>query len=196
LHIYDFWVIYISSSFAWRCSRKILLPFFKSNVGRQHLDVGVGTGYFPARAADTIETLTLVDLQPNCLSMASRRIPQLKNGINTILADALQPGILPSSLPPSLKSYDSISLMYLIHALPGPPGHKLQIFRYTKPYLKEKGVVFGVTVLGKDVYHNPFAISLMWLFNRLGIFDNFADGKDEILNALTSEFEEVEVEVL
>jgi ubiquinone/menaquinone biosynthesis C-methylase UbiE len=160
------------------------------------MDVGVGTGYFPARAGDIMEALTLVDLNPNCLSMASQRIPQPKNGTDTIVANALQPRMLPSSLPPSLKSYDSISLMYLIHTLPGPPGHKLQIFRNIKPYLKEKGVVFGATILGKDVYHNLFAGLLMRLYNRLGAFDNFADGKDELLKALASEFEEVKIEVI
>ena len=197
LYIYDFWVLCISSSFAWRCSTwNILIPFFKSHVGRQHLDIGVGTGYFPTKAGDTIETLTLVDLNPNCLSMASRRIPQLKNGTNTIIADALQPGMLPSSLPQSLRSYDSISLMYLIHTLPGPPGNKLQIFCNVKPYLKEKGIVFGSTILGKDVYHNLFAMLLRWVYNRIGLFDNLADGKDELLKALTSEFEKVEVEVI
>ncbi|KAN0084995.1 hypothetical protein V8E54_001462 [Elaphomyces granulatus] len=197
LYLYDFWVLCISSSFAWGCSTwNILVPFFKSHVGRRHLDVGVGTGYFPARAGDTMEALTLVDLNPSCLSMASRRIPQPKNGTKTFVADALQPRMLPSSLPPSLKSYDSISLMYLIHTLPGPPGYKLQVFRNAKPYLKEKGVVFGATVLGKDVYHNLFAMLLMWVYNRLGIFDNFGDSKEEVMKALKSEFEEVTVEVI
>ncbi|KAN0087235.1 hypothetical protein V8E54_000923, partial [Elaphomyces granulatus] len=89
------------------------------------MDVGVGTGYFPARAGDTaMEALTLVDLNHDCLSMASWRIPQLKNGTTAIVADACKPRMLPSSLPPSLKSYDSISLMYLLHTLPGPPDHK------------------------------------------------------------------------
>jgi SAM-dependent methyltransferase len=154
LYVYDFWVLYISNSFAWRCStRNILLPFFKSHVGRQHLDVGVGTGYYPARAAGNtpMEALTLVDLNPNCLSMASRRIQfprPKKNGTSTIVADALQPGILPSR---SLKSFDSISLMYLIHTLPaGPRGNKnklQQISCNVKPYLKEGGVVLVLLFL-------------------------------------------------
>src|SRR5262249_21733539 len=51
LSFYALWVLPISNPFVWRCPTKtVLVPFFRANVGRRHMDVGVGTGYFPAIA--------------------------------------------------------------------------------------------------------------------------------------------------
>lgn len=51
LKLYDWWVLGISNRYAWRCSTDaVLLPFFRQHVGRRHLDVGVGTGFYPVHA--------------------------------------------------------------------------------------------------------------------------------------------------
>ena len=50
LSIYDWLILGVFSTFVWRCPTDgILLPFFRENVSETHLDVGVGTGYFPLR---------------------------------------------------------------------------------------------------------------------------------------------------
>ncbi|PGH13221.1 hypothetical protein AJ79_03779 [Helicocarpus griseus UAMH5409] len=196
LYIYDFWVLYVSCTFAWLCStRNIILPFFRTNVGRQHLDIGVGTGFFPSRAnKDKIDQLTLVDLNPNCLSVASKRFTNPpRNGVEAYVSDTLQPEILPVEMR---RSFDSVSLMYLLHTLPGPPENKARVFGYVRPYVKKDGVVFGATILGRGVCHNWFGKLLMWVYNWTGIFDNWDDGREEFLKVMEAEFERVEAKVI
>lgn len=212
LSSYDFFVLYFSNKFVWRCPTKsVLLPFFRANAGPRHMDVGVGTGYFPAAATtrrreitssdkhdrDTIkqgedwpQKLALVDVNPKCLETASSRIAQPDRTVR-LLADVLRP------LPDPVEVFDSISFMYLLHCLSGPPREKTQrVLVNLKPYLAEQGVLFGATILGKGVRHNWIGRILMWAYNRVGLFHNYADGKDEIISALEAEFDDVEGHVI
>jgi SAM-dependent methyltransferase len=216
LFAYDFWVLYLSNTFAWRCPTKsVLLPFFRGNAGPRHMDVGVGTGYFPAEVAageaetrgkgdsdktvikrDWPQKLALVDVNPECLETASARIGR-PDRTNHLLIDVLRP-VDPGSVPVKVEEvFDSISLMYLLHCLAGPPAEKTQlVLANLKPYLSDRGTLFGATILGKGVRHNWFGRILMRYYNRIGIFNNYADGKDEILDALEKEFDDVEGHVV
>ncbi|KAF7502393.1 hypothetical protein GJ744_005859 [Endocarpon pusillum] len=197
LYIYDLWVLGLSSSFAWHCPvSAVLEPFFAANVGAHHLDVGVGTGYYPAVAmtAGTLQSLTLIDLNENALQKAARRIGH-PEATRCIVADALTPLPLVRE-DGQLERLDSISLMYLLHCLPGPVFRKAQIFSIMKMHLEDRGTLFGATILGKDVRHNWFGQALMWAYNRVGIFDNYEDGKKDFVTALHAEFEEVEAVVV
>jgi len=54
--IYDTWVLGISNTYFWKCpTASVLLPFFEMHMSRRHLDVGVGTGYFPSAALSVRE---------------------------------------------------------------------------------------------------------------------------------------------
>src|SRR5262249_36594178 len=142
LSFYDLWVLTISNTFVWRCPTKtVLVPFFRANVGRRHMDVGVGTGYFPAiamTASDpdvnkgrkevmkttvTPQSLTLVDVNPNCLAFAARRIGRPES-TRCIVADALKLSLPNSEDDGEREHFDSISLFYLLHCLPGPAAQK------------------------------------------------------------------------
>ena len=46
LSIYDLWVLGFSNTFVWRCRTSIILAFYNQHVSGNHLDVGVGTGYY------------------------------------------------------------------------------------------------------------------------------------------------------
>ncbi|KAL1962963.1 hypothetical protein VTN77DRAFT_8809 [Rasamsonia byssochlamydoides] len=213
LSFYDFFVLYFSNSFAWRCpTQSVLLPFFRDNAGPRHMDVGVGTGYFPAAITDDSsnkkkkkkseevkqdwpQKLALVDLNPKCLETAAARIGQPERTV-CLLTDVLRPLSSDQQENPA-EVFDSISLMYLLHCLAGPPGEKQRVFANLKPYLADDhGVLFGATVLGKGVRHNWVGRMLMRVYNRVGVFDNYADGKEEILQALENEFEDVEGHVV
>jgi SAM-dependent methyltransferase len=198
LHLYDLWVLNFSGRFAWRCPTvSVLEPFFNANIGAHHLDVGVGTGYFPAFAskdATKLKTLTLVDLNPNTLQTAAGRITRPER-IRCVVADALSP--LPLLQEDGTgKRFDSISLMYLIHCLPGPAASKARVFANMKGHLVEGGILFGATVLGSfdsRVKHNWFGKTLLWVYNHVGIFDNYEDNEADFVKALEANFEEVEV---
>jgi hypothetical protein len=46
LAIYDFFVLGFSNRLAWKCPASEMLTFYNEHVSANHLDVGVGTGYF------------------------------------------------------------------------------------------------------------------------------------------------------
>jgi hypothetical protein len=56
-----------------------------------------------------------------------------------------------------LSGFDSISLNYLLHCLPGNLASKSIVFERVKPLLGDGGVIFGSTILGEGVRHNPLA---------------------------------------
>lgn len=189
LSFYDLWVLSICNSFAWCCgTTSIQLPFFKMFMGHRHLDIGIGTGYYPAHAGIPEKTqMTLMDLNPNSLHFTKKRLG--RPDTQTVQADVLQP------LP--LKGvYDSISTFFLIHCLPGPLERKMVLFTNLKPFLAENGTIYGTTVLGKDVSHNFFGWVLMCIYNWRGIFSNWGDGEREIREALCKDYKQVETRVV
>jgi hypothetical protein len=46
LGIYDFLVLGLSNRLIWRCPTQRLIEHYNRHVTSNHLDVGVGTGYF------------------------------------------------------------------------------------------------------------------------------------------------------
>jgi SAM-dependent methyltransferase len=188
--IYDIWVLGITNTYIWRCSTSaILLPFFKKHKTAHHLDIGVGTGYFLKYAGfEKNAEVTLVDLNQDSLDVASKRIPELRT--KCIEHDVLKPLPIPAD-----QKFESISLMYLLHCMPGPPESKAAIFSHLKHNLADDGVLFGATVLGKGVEHNWAGRVLMRTYNQQGIFGNLDDGAEVFLKELKANFEEVEAEV-
>jgi SAM-dependent methyltransferase len=164
------------------------LPFFKQFIGKRHLDIGPGSGYYLEHGSIPEETaVTLLDLNTNSLNAAKQRLG--RPSTVTIEADVTQ------TLP--LEGvYDSISLFFLLHCLPGSLEEKMELFPALKPHLAQKGVVYGSTILGKGVQHNWFGTRLMNFYNSKGIFGNREDGEDEIRQALCKEYENVETRVV
>jgi SAM-dependent methyltransferase len=221
LHIYDFLVLAFSNTYLWHCPTKsILLPFYITNAGPKHLDIGVGTGYYasalisslnPPRPQDPpsptnpqtdreIKELVLLDLNPSCLAQAERRIaaPEL---VRCVVGDVFAP--LPLRSPAASgehepEKFDSISLFYLLHCLPGPCSSKCAVFANVAPHLKDDGAVFGATILGvgAGVRHNWLGRRVMEGYNRRGIFGNRDDNAEEFVAALGKEFANVESKVV
>ena len=50
LAIYDLLVVKLSNSFTWRCPSPVMLAQYDQLMGRRHLDVGPGTGWYLANA--------------------------------------------------------------------------------------------------------------------------------------------------
>lgn len=187
LKLYDWWVLGISNRLAWQCpTGTILLPFFRKHLGRRHLDVGVGTGFYLAHAGVSPDTqCTLMDLNENSLQAAAQR-----SGLRVTCMrhDIMQP--LP--LPPDTL-FDSISLFYLLHCLPGTIAEKEKAVIHLKAHLAPAGILYGATILGDDAGHNWFGRRLMALYNRKGIFGNKTDSPDALAAMLGRHFQQVEV---
>nr|UOK93123.1 AstB [Aspergillus stellatus] len=207
LWVYDFFVQVLTNTFWWRCStRSILVPFFIANTSARHLEVGAGTGYFlrqkvddeQRRTSSTVSTtnwpekLTLVDFHSQCMRKAASRIAHdISREPECVVANILEPLPLKRG-----EQFDSIALMYVLHCIPVPPAVKGRVVENLKEFLADDGVFFGSTVLGKGVRHNLIGMFLMWLYNYIGMFGNWDDGREEILKPIRENFEEVESEVV
>lgn len=189
LLIYDLWVLGFSNAFLWKCPTALLRSEFTKNATRNHLDVGVGTGYYPDKClSDTDRRLALLDMNSNSLEIAASRVRRFKPEIyRTNVLDKL-------NLP--CDKFDSVSLNYVLHCLPGSLREKSSLFNNILPYLNEKAVVFGSTILNDDIEIGVLAKKLMSIYNKKGIFDNLGDNVAELSSSLRKYFNDVDIRVV
>lgn len=191
LRAYDAFVLGFSNRFVWRCRSSHMLARYDRYAGSRHLDVGVGTGWFLDRCRWPVERpeITLLDLNENALSAASRRIRLYAPA--TVQANVLDPVELGD------LRVDSIAANYLFHCLPGSLEWKsATVASNLRPYLAPGGVFFGSTILGRGVAHNLLGRRLMRLYNRKGIFTNLEDDQGGLERGLASQLNDFQVEVV
>eukprot|EP01057_Protomagalhaensia_wolfi_P000783 Protomagalhaensia_wolfi_Nauph_80__782@NODE_1450_length_1524_cov_636_907744_g1121_i0_p1_GENE_NODE_1450_length_1524_cov_636_907744_g1121_i0NODE_1450_length_1524_cov_636_907744_g1121_i0_p1_ORF_typecomplete_len264_score30_44Methyltransf_23/PF13489_6/2_1e12Methyltransf_25/PF13649_6/3_1e10Methyltransf_11/PF08241_12/7_8e10Pox_MCEL/PF03291_16/3e09Methyltransf_31/PF13847_6/9e09Methyltransf_12/PF08242_12/1e07Ubie_methyltran/PF01209_18/5_1e06MTS/PF05175_14/1_7e05NodS/PF05401_11/0_0001CMAS/PF02353_20/0_0008 len=199
-YLYDLSVHSFTNPFLWKCpTNSYLVPWFNrlssfSTGPRRHLDIGVGTGYFLGKAPLTnVTELVLLDLNPNCLAAAAKRVHEAHPDLScqTVQADFLSLDPLPLT-----GKFDSISAMLLLHCLPGPPSRKAAAVARLSSWLADDGVLYGMTVLGKDVPHHILGRLWLWGLNARGVFDNYADDASALTEPLKAAFQEVRTEVV
>jgi hypothetical protein len=166
------------------------LRFFDAHVSANHLDIGVGSGYFLDHCVFPTPQprITLMDLNPMSLAYAARRIVRYRP--DTFLGNVLEP------LDPPTAGFDSISLNYLLHCLPGDMAAKAIVFDHIKPWMNAGGVCFGSTLLQGGVTRNWAAKLLMAHYNRHGVFSNRHDDVETLEAALRARFSRVEIEIV
>jgi len=76
--LYDLGLYRFISPYIWRCSTQRLLDNYVENISRNHLEIGVGSGYFLKRTlcADFLQRLVLLDLNGRCLKKSVRRLQE------------------------------------------------------------------------------------------------------------------------
>lgn len=180
LKIYDVAVLGVSNSYLWRCPTSKLVALYDRNVSERHLDVGVGSGYFLNKATWPVAQpeITLLDLNENSLTAASRRIARYAP--STIAANVFEP-------LPTRQKFRSVGLCYLLHCLPGSMAEKAPlVFDNLMQVTEPGGRIFGATILQGDAPRSAAAQALMNFYNRKGIFSNAAD-TFEALNGVLGE---------
>lgn len=188
LKIYDPWVLGFMAKATWRSPVLPGIERYRRLVGRRHLDVGPGTGYFLDEAGPFEGTeITLLDPNPNVLAHASRRLAAMHP--TTVEADVMKP--LPVDGP-----FDSAALSFVLHCLRGPMSNKAVAIRNIADVMAPDGVLFGGTVLGVAERHTLPARAFLRLFNWHGDFDNLGDTAEGLRGILEEAFETVEVEVV
>jgi SAM-dependent methyltransferase len=188
LAIYDPWVIGFMTRAVWRCPVPPVVDRYRRHLGRRHLDVGPGTGYFIEKAAPPAGTeVTLLDPNPNVLARSSHRLAALHP--ITVEADVMKP--LPVDGP-----FDSAALSFVVHCLRGPQPNRAVAIGNVANVLTPDGVLFGSTVLGIAERHTPQARAVLRAFNWHGDFDNLGDTLDGLREILDESFEAVEIDVV
>jgi SAM-dependent methyltransferase len=194
-YIYDHLTHGLYCPYVWRCSSAKLRTFFSNHIlhatasfssslssPTQHsqrptpriLDIGVGTGYSLEHAPIAEDTeVILADLNPACLEVAKSRVVKTHPGAvcEAVIADFLVPdqrGLLVELLGSS--GIDAISMMLLLHCLPGPPARKAKALEGLRHLLRPDGVIFGAAILGRGVRHSLVGKFIMLWHNLLGVF--------------------------
>ena len=187
LMVYDWAVLGFSNQFLWRCPTARLRALYDRNVSDNHLDIGVGTGYFLDKAnwPSAEPHITLVDLNPNSLDAAAKRIARYRP--EKVVANVFEP--LPLD-----RQFKSIGLSYLFHCLPGDLSQKVPaVLENAGRFLAEDGVLFGATILQGDAPRSRPAQALMNLYNAKGVFSNANDALGDLRHALDEHFTSVEI---
>jgi 2-polyprenyl-3-methyl-5-hydroxy-6-metoxy-1,4-benzoquinol methylase len=178
LKFYNFAVLFFNNKFLWKCNTSNLLQNYKNNVSKNHLDIGVGTGFYLIKTQNLLEDISLMDLNDNCLDLVESKL----SGKN-VTKHKLD--ILKDIDKNLYDKYDSIAFNYLIHCLPDN-GNKDAVFKNAAKMVKRSGVVFGSTIINE--YSNSLAIKVANKFNEKGIFDNSNDSRKNIESYIKDNF--------
>lgn len=189
LLFYDLVVLGISNKFVWQCPTQRLIEHYNRDITANHLDVGVGTGYFLDRCQFPSSTprIALMDLNTNALEFAAQRLARYQP--ERYCQNVLEPIILEA------KKFDSVGINYLLHCLPGSIEPKSIAFDYLRAMMNPNAVIFGSTLL-QGIPQNWFAKRLMGVYNSKGIFSNQDDGLEGLERSLSKRFRDVSIQVV
>jgi hypothetical protein len=188
LSLYDVLVHGLSNRIAWHCPTERLLDLYRSNLSPDHLEAGVGTGFFLDKTGDgRIDRLVLLDINRHCLDRARTRLARFK-------PELLQANLL-APLKLDERPFASVGLTYVLHCLPGRMSEKLVVVDHLRPLMQQGAVLFGATILGYGVAPNAAARALLGLYNAKGVFNNREDDLESLTDGLRQRFGQVEVEL-
>lgn len=190
LSIYDILVLGISNRFIWKCPTPRLVAHYNRHVSGNHLDVGVGTGYFLDHCRFPVPEprVALMDLNSNSLEHAAGRIARYRPEIHR--QNVLEPIVWDGKL------FDSVGVNYLLHCLPGKMASKCVVFDHLQPLMNPGAVLFGSTLLQGGVVRGWTARRLMRFYNGKGVFTNQQDDLESLREGLRQRFRDVSVDVV
>jgi 2-polyprenyl-3-methyl-5-hydroxy-6-metoxy-1,4-benzoquinol methylase len=190
LAIYDVLVLGLSNRWIWKCPTPRLLAHYDRHVSGNHLDVGVGTGYFLDRCRFPTEAprIALMDMNRDALQYAARRIARYEP--ETYVRNVLEPIDFDGA------KFDSLGVNYLLHCLPGDMATKASAFDFLSPLMNPGAIVFGSTLLQGGVERSFAAQRLMAFYNSKGIFSNAQDDLETLTRELEKRFDAVSVETV
>ena len=190
LAIYDALVLGLSNRLIWRCPTSRILALYDRHATADHLDVGVGTGWYldHCRFPVAKPRVGLLDLNASSLNAASARIARYAP--LTFQADVLKPISIVAA------RFASASLSYLLHCLPGSIAEKAVAIDHVAALLQPDAIVFGATLLSGGVPRSAIARRLMRIYNDKGIFSNEQDDLEGLRAALAARFATVDLEVV
>jgi 2-polyprenyl-3-methyl-5-hydroxy-6-metoxy-1,4-benzoquinol methylase len=189
LYIYDTLVLGLANRFVWRCPTQRILNLYDRHVTANHLDVGIGTGYFLDRCKFPTASprVTLIDLNATSLQFSARRIARYRP--ETYLRNILEPLAL------DIERFDSVEISYLLHCLPGSMPAKGMVLDHLKALMNTNGVLFGATIVQDGIQRNFAARPIARMANLMGIFSNGLDYLDGLKTALTQRFRDVSIDL-
>ena len=190
LALYDLLVLRISNRYIWQCPSARIEEHYNQNLSNNHLDVGVGTGYFldGCRFPSASPRIALIDLNHNTLEYVSKRISRYEP--ETYKQNILEP------ISEDIQQFDSVSINYLLHCLPGSLLDKALVFDNLKPLMNPGAVIFGSTILNSGITGNWAAKQLMNFYNKKEIFSNATDNLEDLRLVLERRLNNLSIETI
>lgn len=188
LRWYDLIVHGISNRWFWSCPTQLLEAWFDEHATDNHLDMGVGTGFFPDRCSVFSEDarIGLFDANPNCLAAAQKKL------------ERYQPELIQANLAEpvdwQVEPFTSVSLMYVLHCLPGDLAFRKRVIEHASSALAAGGKLFGATILGKPTPSAWLGRHVMASYNHKGIFGNEHDTQASLKDVLETCLVDVEIQ--
>jgi ubiquinone/menaquinone biosynthesis C-methylase UbiE len=189
LSVYDWFALGLNCRLIWQCSAGRIVDFYNQHISGNHLDIGIGTGYFLDKCRFSIEKprLALMDINNDILTAAQKRL-------NRYCPQIYQRNIFePISL--NGHGFDSIGLCHVLHCLPGTMETKEIAFKNILPLLNPGGIVFGATFLYRGIKRNPLATATFWAANSLGFMSNRQDSPEGLARSLKKYFTQSHVDL-
>ncbi|MEU4600815.1 class I SAM-dependent methyltransferase [Nocardia sp. NPDC023988] len=184
-------MIRLSNRFAWQCDSGVMLELYNQNLGRRHLEIGPGSGWYLANtsAAPNPGHITLMDLNPTPLSFTARRINRPDRVVESVCGSVLNPVPVEAG-----TGYDSVGINFVLHCVPGDFTVKGVAFSHLAAVLTDDGVLFGSTILGRHkASRTLFGRALTAVYSRVGAFNNRHDDRGELETSLSEAFGECSI---
>ena len=190
LGFYNLLILRVIVPYIWKCPIDNIIKLYNKNITSNHLEIGVGSGYFLENCNFPSDNprLALMDLNPNSLKFTAARVSRYKPELYR--ADILEP------IETDMEKFDSIGINAVIHCLPGTMDTKLVVFDHLKTLLNPGGVVFGSTILNIGVKQNWLTRKFMKNFNDSKVFCNLEDDLSTLEEGLTERFSNSKVKVI
>jgi len=190
LSIYNLLILRVIVPYIWKCPVDNVIRLYNNNITSNHLEIGVGSGYFLENCKFPSDNprLALMDLNPNSLKFTAGRVSRYKPEVYR--ANILEP------IETDMEKFDSLAINAVIHCLPGTMSTKLVVFDHIKSLLNPGGVVFGSTILNIGVKQNWLTKRFMKNFNERRIFCNLKDDLSTLEEGLAKRFSKSEVKVI
>lgn len=190
LALYDPLVLGLFNRITWRCPTGRILDLYDRHISGNHLDVGVGTGWYlhRCRFPDPQVRLGLMDVSRDSLHKAERRLRRYRPEV--FQANVLKPLAL------DVRPFTSLSMTYLLHCLPGDMRQKGVAFDHLRAVLAPGAALFGTTLLPGGEACPRSSQRVMKHYNKLGMFSNERDSLDGLRHELESRFDQVEVRMI
>jgi len=190
LRVYDSVALGWNCRFIWRCPSFYMLEMYHKHVSANHLDIGVGTGYFMAhcRFPNVKPRLALMDLSANSLRAAGKRLARYNPEIYQ--RNVLEPFNIDGA------RFDSIGMMNLLHCLPGDMKSKGIVFEFARELMNPGAVLFGSTILYRGVKRSPMTTLVLKMTNRRGFMHNMEDDVVGLKDALQHYFSESSIRII
>lgn len=190
IYLYNPCALRFGCRLLWGCSLDELIKLYNNNISANHLDIGIGTGYFLDKCnfPEPNPRLALMDLNKTCLKIAAKRLSRYRPEIYQ--RNILEP------LDIDTTKFDSIGILNVLHCLPGDMEHKATAFENIKSMLNPGGIVFGSTILGKGIRNSIMATLALTVSNVIGTMSNRGDGLEGLQSSLSKHFSESRIDLV